>query len=425
MARGTVYPGLLLALTLSSLCGLSALRIAEAAEKDSSPARFQSLDRAFQHLVRHGDIAGAVIGIQQHGHLLHKTIVGAQDIASRTPMREDSIFRIYSMTKAFTGVAMMQLYEEGRWSLEDPVAKFIPEFADLKVASGDDAEGNLILRSQTHPMTMRELMTHTAGFTYAYYNQTKVEKMYDAVNLEDPHQTLQQLIDKLAKLPLNSQPGEKWHYSIAADVQGYIIEKLTGKSLADYLQERVFAPLQMIDSGFHVPEKNWARLATGYVYADGHRLVPFAQDQPDHDFRYPPHYDSGGNGAVTTVKDFLRFEQMLLNGGVLDGTRVLHWSSVDLMMRNNLPPVVRETDPGKAWGLGFAVITDAKLAKVPYANGTVYWNGAAGTWFWIDRRNDLAVIGLVQQWSQPDAPDFFDESNRPIYKALTDERRAR
>jgi CubicO group peptidase (beta-lactamase class C family) len=419
------YLGPLLALTLSSLCVLQTMQMAEAATKDNAPARFQSLDRGFRHLVRKGDIAGAVIAVQQHGHWLHTTIVGAQDIASHTPMREDSIFRIYSMTKAFTGVAMMQLYEEGRWALDDPVAKFIPEFADLKVASGDDGQGNLRLESQLHPMTMRELMTHTAGFTYAYYGQTKVEHLYDEVNLEDPKQTLQQLIDKLAKLPLNSQPGEKWHYSIAADVQGYIIEKITGKTLAEYLEQRVFAPLHMVDTGFYVPEKNWARLATGYVYADGHRLVPFPQDQPDHDFRYPPHYDSGGNGAVTTVKDFLRFEQMLLNGGVLDGQRVLHWSSVDLMMRNNLPPRVHETEPGKAWGLGFAVITDAKLAKVPYARGTVYWNGAAGTWFWIDRRNDLAVIGLVQQWSQPDAPDFFDESNRPVYRALMGGHRAR
>jgi CubicO group peptidase (beta-lactamase class C family) len=419
MARRREYLVPLLALALSGLCGLHSIQRAEAAAKNDSPARFQSLDRAFQHLVRKGDIAGAVIAIQQHGRLLHTTVVGAQDIASHTPMRQDSIFRIYSMTKAFTGVAMMQLYEAGRWTLDDPVAKFIPEFSDLKVASGDDGHGNLVLQPSAHPMTMRELMTHTAGFTYAYYGQTKVEHLYDEVNLEDPGQTLQQLIDKLAKLPLNSQPGEKWHYSIAADVQGYIIEKLTGKTLADYMQEHIFAPLQMVDTGFYVPEKSWARLATGYVYADGHRLVPFAQNQPDHDFRYAPHYDSGGNGAVTTAKDFLRFEQMLLNGGELDGQRMLHWSSVDLMMRNNLPPSVHETDPGKAWGLGFAVITDAKLAKVPYANGTVYWNGAAGTWFWIDRRNDLAVIGLVQQWSQPDAPDFFNESNKPIYGALT------
>lgn len=395
-----------------------------AAEIDRRPASFHALDDSFNHLVQRGDIAGAVIAVQRHGHRLHTTVVGALDIASHTPMREDSIFRIYSMTKAFTGAAMMQLYEQGLWALDDPVAKFIPEFADLKVARGEDASGNPILESPGHPMTMRELMTHTAGFTYAYYNQTKVEHLYDEVRLEDPGQTLQQLIDKLAKLPLNSQPGQQWHYSIAADVQGYIVEKLTGKSLADYMQECIFTPLHMVDTGFYVTEKNWPRLATTYVYADGHRLVPFAQDQPDHDFRYPPHYDSGGNGAVTTTGDFLRFAQMLLNGGELDGQRVLHWSSADLMMRNNLPPQVHETEPGKAWGLGFAVITDAKRAKVAYADGTVYWNGAAGTWFWIDPRNDLAVIGLVQQWSQPDAPDFFAASNRAIYRALNARRKS-
>ncbi len=424
MARDKEYLAPLFALTLAIFC-CSRIQIADAAENIETAKSFRALDHGFQRLVRKGDIAGAVIAIQQHGRLMHTTIVGAQDIDSHTPMREDSIFRIYSMTKAFTGVAMMQLYEEGRWALDDPVAKFIPAFADLQVSTGDDGHGNLVLEPAAHPMTMRELMTHTAGFTYAYYGQTKVEHLYDEVNLEDPKQTLQQLIDKLAKLPLNSQPGEKWHYSIAADVQGYIIEKLTGKTLAEYLEQRVFAPLHMVDTGFYVPEKSWARLATGYVYADGHRLVPFPQDQPDHDFRYPPHYDSGGNGAVTTVRDFVRFEQMLLNGGVLDGQRVLHWSSVDLMMRNNLPTRVHETEPGKAWGLGFAMITDATLAKVPYADGTVYWNGAAGTWFWIDRHNDLAVIGLVQQWSQPDAPDFFDESNRRIYRALNGEQRAR
>jgi CubicO group peptidase (beta-lactamase class C family) len=369
-------------------------------------------------MVKEGDIAGAVIAISRHGQRVHTVVVGQQDIATHTPMREDAIFRIYSMTKAFTGVAMMLLFEEGRWGLDDPVAKFVPQFADLKVAVGEDAQGNFVVEDAHHPMTMRELMTHTAGFTYAYFNQTKVERTYDAVNLEDPGQTLQQLIDKLAKIPLNAQPGEKWHYSIGADVQGYIIEKLTGQSLASFMRERIFAPLHMDDTGFHVPQKDWNRLATTYVYGADHHLVAFPQDTPDHDFRYPPNYCSGGNGAVTTAQDFLRFEQMLLNGGELDGARILAAGSVQLMMQNNLPAAVGETEPGKAWGLGFAVVTSPAKARVPYGKGTVYWNGAAGTWFWVDPRNDVAVIGMVQQWSTPDAPDFFAASNHSIYRAL-------
>ncbi len=373
-------------------------------------------------MVKDGDIAGAVIAISRRGQLVHTAVIGEQDVATHTPLQEDSIFRIYSMTKAFTGVAMMQLFEEGKWRLDDPVAKFVPQFANLKVAVGEDAQGNFVVEDAHHPMTMRELMTHTAGFTYAYFNQTKVERTYDAVKLEDPDQTLQQLIDKLAKIPLNAQPGEKWHYSIGADVQGYVVEKLSGQSLADFMRERIFIPLRMVDTGFYVPEKDWSRLTTTYVYGADHRLIAFPQNVPDHDFRYPPKYYSGGNGAVTTARDFLRFEQMLLNSGELDGVRILAADSIKLMMHNALPSAVHETEPGKAWGLGFAVVTSPAKAQVPYGKGTVYWNGAAGTWFWVDPRNDLAVAGMVQQWSTPDAPDFFAASNQLIYRALLDRR---
>jgi CubicO group peptidase (beta-lactamase class C family) len=328
------------------------------------------------------------------------------------------------MSKPITGAAMMMLFEEGKWQLNDPVAKYVPEFADLKVY-GTDAGGNMVLKEQTHAMTMRELMSHTAGFTYGYFSNTPVDKLQRDANLLDTDNTLDELIKRLAKLPLNAQPGSDWHYSVSADVQGYIVQKLSGMPFEQFLEQRIFKPLNMVDTGFFVPAGKLKRLAEFYEYgADGRLQV--VHGPINHNFAARPALSSGGGGLVSTAADYLRFCQMLLNGGKLDGVRLLSPRTVELMRTNVLSPAMTAPSPGAGFGLGVAVYTDAIAAGGYYGKGTFYWGGAAGTWFWIDPTEDLIVIGMIQQIAGTGAaavagvPDVRGLSHAYVYQAIVD-----
>jgi CubicO group peptidase (beta-lactamase class C family) len=403
--------------------GPQALPTAKAENVGMSTERLNRLNDGMKSLVDQGRLAGAVTMVARHGKVIEFEATGKRDIGANLPMQKDSIFRIYSMSKPITGVAMMMLFEEGKWQLNDPVAKYIPEFADLKVYA-TDANGNMVLKDQAHPMTMRELMSHTGGFTYGYFSNTPVDKLQREADVLNVNSTLEEMVKRVAKLPLNAQPGSEWHYSISVDIQGYIVQKLSGMPFEEFLEKRIFKPLNMVDTGFYVPAEKLKRLAEFYTYGkDGQFDV--VKGGLNHDFSAKPALASGGGGLVSTATDYMRFCQMLLNGGKLDGVRLLAPRSVDLMRTNVLSPGMSTLSPGAGFGLDFAVYTDVVAAGCYYGKGTFYWGGAAGTWFWIDPTDDLIAIGMIQQVAGTGAaavagvPDVRGLSHAYVYQAIT------
>lgn len=392
-----------------------------------SSERLDRLHAAMQREVDQKQLAGIVTVLARHGKVVEERTYGKKDIASGAPMTKDTIFRIFSMTKPVTGVAMMILYEEGKWHPSDLVSQYIPEFAHLKVFKGMDQDGKMILEDPVHPPTMRELMTHTAGFTYGFFGNTPVDKMYQEQQVMQS-QSLQEMIGKLAKIPLLYQPGTRWVYSVSMDIQGYIAEKLSGQSLPDFTQQRIFGPLGMKDSGFFVPKEKRDRLATMYVENKTSELVAQGTSGgPVDDYAKQPSMASGGGGMVSTAEDYLRFAQMLLNGGELDGVRILAPASVQLMTTNHLAPSLMTGEfsigkvimrPGLGWGYDCAVFSDPVQADEVVGTGTFFWVGAADTWFWVDPTNDLIFIGMTQRMIGPGWPDVEELSHAPVYQAL-------
>jgi len=402
--------------------GPPALPTAKPENVGMSSDRLTRLNDGMKSLVDQGRLAGVVTMVARHGKVIEFEATGKRDIAANLPMQKDSIFRIYSMSKPITGVAMMMLFEEGKWQLNDPVAKYIPEFAGLKVY-GTDARGNVVQNEQTHPVTMRELMSHTGGFTYGYFSNTPVDKLQREADVLNVGNTLEEMIKRVAKLPLNSQPGSEWHYSISVDIQGYIVQKLSGMPFEEFLEKRIFKPLNMVDTGFYVPPEKLKRFAEFYAY-DKDGKLQVAHDAITHDFSQKPALASGGGGLVSTATDYMRFCQMLLNGGKLDGVRLLSPRTIELMRTNLLPPGMPTLSPGAGFGLDFAVYTDVMAAGGYYGKGTYYWGGAAGTWFWIDPTDDLIVIGMIQQIAGTGAaaafmvPDVRGLSRAYVYQAI-------
>ncbi|HTS69844.1 MAG TPA: serine hydrolase domain-containing protein [Terriglobia bacterium] len=370
-----------------------------------SAERLQRLDAAMQQKVDEKQLAGIVTVLARHGKVVEFKTYGKKDLASAAPMERNTIFRIYSMTKPVTGAAMMMLYEEGRWQPDDPISKYIPEFAHLKVFKGVDNNGEPILEDPVHPPTMLQLMTHTAGFSYGFGTHL-VDKMYSEKRVLQSS-TLQEMIDKLAKLPLLYEPGTRWVYSLSVDIQGYLVEKLSGKSLPDFMRERIFEPLGMKDTGFYVPQEKMDRLATLYRVNEKNEWAPASGgDALGLDFSKQPTMPSGGGGLVSTAQDYLRFAQMLLNGGELDGVRILAPPTVRFMTSNHLPDKLltgefgvglQHMRPGMGFGFDVAVFFDPAQAVDITGKGTFLWDGAAGTWFWIDPTDDVVFVGMIQR----------------------------
>ncbi|MDX1385628.1 MAG: serine hydrolase domain-containing protein [Thermoanaerobaculia bacterium] len=377
-----------------------------------SSARLERLSAAMQELVDEGELAGIATVVARRGRTVHSSTHGHQNLESGTPMALDSIFRIHSMTKPITGVALMMLYEEGAFRLSDPVGRHIPELADLKVWAGPGK-----VEEPDHPMTVRELMSHSGGLTYGLFSQSEVDQMYTDANILDRNSTLDEMIDKLAAIPLMHQPGTRWHYSVAVDVQGYLVEVLSGQPFDAFLEERIFEPLAMHDTGFVVPQEKADRIAQIYAYAEDRSLVPhtgLGANDPLEDAAFK----SGGGGLLSTPRDYLRFSQMLLNGGELDGVRILSPLTVDLMHRNHLPREAAEMAPGTGFGLDFAVVLDPVEADGVSA-GEYYWSGLAGCWFWIDPVEDLVFVGMIQQMGRG-RPNIRSLSHRLTYQAILD-----
>ena len=386
-------------------------------EVGMSSERLERLNDAMQGLVDDGLLSGITTMISRHGKIAHFGTFGHRDIEAGAEMSEDVIFRIYSMTKPITGVALMMLYEEGKFRLSDPVHRYIPEFEGLVVAREDGPNGQPITEPADHPMTVRELMAHTAGLSYGIFSDTQVDAMYrDAGIIVDPDQTLKGMIDELSKIPLLYQPGSRWHYSVAVDVQGYLVEVLSGQRFDEFLNERLFGPLGMNDTAFHVTEDKADRFAQVYTHDEDGNLTPQEGFGGRRSYFDPPAHLSGGGGLVSTTMDYMRFSQMLLNGGELDGVRILAPSTVKLMHLNHLPRELKEMSPGTGFGLDFAVVLDP-VAADGISKGEYYWGGAAGTWFWIDPKEDLVFVGMIQHFG-PKRPDVRSLSRRLTYQAI-------
>jgi CubicO group peptidase (beta-lactamase class C family) len=288
----------------------------------------------------------------------------------------------------------------------------------------------MILVDPDHAPTMRELMSHTAGFTYGFFGDTPVDKMYRDANLLGS-KDLHEFIEKLAKLPLLYQPGKGWTYSMSMDVEGYIVEKLSGQSLPDFMRDNIFKPLDMKDSGFNVPTDKRARFSSVYTTGPNGELVASAASPSGRatDYATQPTMPSGGGGMVSTAIDYYRFAQMLLNSGQLDGRRILAPATVKLMTSNHVPTELltgqfgigaQVMRPGFGYGYNCAVVFDPPEANLPEGKGTIFWDGAAGTWFWVDPTNEIVFIGMIQRMLGPASPNLEYESRAVIYGALVD-----
>ena len=375
-----------------------------------STAGLDALQAEFRALVDQKKLAGVTTLVARHGKVVHMDTYGAANAMTGAALKPDSIFRIASMTKPITGVAMMQLWEQGKWKLSDPVSKFIPEFANLNVKSANGA-----FVAQNSPMTMAQLMSHTAGFG--------VSAVYNNAGLVETD--LQGMVDKLAKLPLETQPGTAWDYGPSVNIQGYIVEKLTGHSLDVYFDEHIFKPLGMVDTGFWVPEEKAARVVAIHSYEGGVIKGP-AENRVA---TTKPSFLAGSGGLMSTAEDYWRFAQAVGNGGQLDGKRILKADTVNLMRTSVLPANAKvdlygPSQEGIGFGMDFAIVMDPQKAGTPQGLNTFYWGGAFGTWFWIDPTNDLVFVGMIQNvnGSTPTGgtPPVRAISPRLTYGALMD-----
>ena len=325
-------------------------------------------------MVEKKEFAGAVTAVARDGKVVDWKAVGMMDLAKGRPMKTDTIFRIYSMTKPITTVAAMMLWEAGTLQLDEPVSKYIPELKGLRVYVGPKDETVPAKRE----ITIRDLMRHTSGFTYGAFGDSPVDRIYREKKILDRNSTLQEFIAKLATIPLQYQPGTQFHYSVSVDVLGRVVEVVSGKSLDVYFEERIFKPLDMVDTAFYVPASKVGRFATNY--GPGLIVIDNPAKSP---YLTPPKFFSGGGGLVSTARDYTRFCQMLLNGGELRGTRLLKHETVQMMTHNQLPrealpmamPVGTRSDNGLGFGLGFAVRM-ALNPDIPTSPvGEYFWGG--------------------------------------------------
>lgn len=393
--------GLLLCL-VAAAAGSEIPRVAPA-EVGLAQDRLNRITRHLQDDVERGHLAGAIGVVARRGRIAYWETVGLADKESGAPLRDDTIFRIYSMTKPVVGVALMTLYEEGKFSLDDPVKKHLPELGGMLVADG---EQDVPARRK---MTVQDLMRHTSGMIYGSRGPSRVERLWAEADLLGGNRSIDDFIRKLAKLPLRHHPGEAWDYSVSVDVQGRLIEVLSGMHLAAFLQRRVFEPLGMRDTGFTVPPNKKDRFVQMYRQNKAKNAIePAPPDLSEGYFDHENRWYSGGGGLVSTTRDYLRFCQMLLNGGVLDGCRVLGRKTLALMTADHiegLPRASRVLGPGYGFGLDFAVHIAPAESGLNGSVGEFNWGGLAGTSFWVDPAEELVGLYMIQM-----LPPRFEDS---------------
>jgi CubicO group peptidase (beta-lactamase class C family) len=379
-----------------------------------SSAGFTRLGGVLSAEIARGRVPGAVVLVARRGRVGYFESFGQRNPAGGAPMAKDSIFRIYSMTKPIVSAAVMMLWEEGRCLLSDPIAKFLPEFAEPTVAVERGTEIELVPAAR--PITIQDLLRHTSGLTYEFRGSGPVHKQYTAAKIYSRNQTNAGQVTSLSKIPLLHQPGTRWEYSRSTDVLGRLVEVLSGLSLGAYLQQRIFSPLGMPDTAFYVPEPKLARLAEAFAKDPDSGAAVQLVNVSD-----APQFESGGGGLVSTAYDYARFLQMLLNRGTLDGERFLSRKTIELMTADHLGPITGAPDlllPGYGFGLGFAVRLQAGIAHVPGSVGQYFWGGLAGTTFWVDPAEQLFAIMLIQA---PGQRDYFRTLFRDlVYSAFAD-----
>lgn len=379
-----------------------------------------AVDTLLQDVVDRRLLSGATTVAWHKGAIAHASAIGQRDLAIAAPMQMDTLFRLFSMTKPITAVAMMILWDEGKWSPSDPIAKHLPELAELKVLHGAGRDGSPLLAAPQTPPTIEHLMTHQAGFSYGFTDEP-IDRAVRAAGVPViPHDiTADDYLARLAKVPLAFEPGTGWRYSVAMDVQGIIVERLSGMCLRDFMLERIFAPLGMVDTDFFVPAAKRGRFAALYSLA-GDALVEMTRDADclHYDniaglspsdlvlpYDQPPILASGGGGLVSTPTDYLRLGRMLLGRGELDGRRILSPEAVALMTRSHTPPHLLTGGfgtaphwlrPGYEYAYNGIAVTDPQAAGVALGRDSYFWDGAAGCWFWVDPTNDLVFVCMVQ-----------------------------
>jgi CubicO group peptidase (beta-lactamase class C family) len=358
-----------------------------------SPVRLQRMSDAFKREIEKATMPGVTMMVARRGQIGWFEALGNQSPASSMPMAHNTIFRIFSMTKPIVSIAIMMLIEDGHFLLGDPVAKFIPEFADQKV--GVENNGKLDLVPLKRQMTVQDLLRHTSGITYDHTGNGLVQQLYQQSRLRSRKISNAEHAALVASMPLMCQPGAEWNYSRSTDILGRIIEVVSGKTLSTFLTERILAPLQMAETAFHTGQENADRLAEPFL------TDPWTGDKVQlFNMLEKPVMESGGGGLVSTTMDYARFSQMLLNGGALDGNRIVGRKTLQLMTSDHLGPDVKVDSPlmpaGHGFGLGFAVRTHHGMAPFPGSLGQFFWSGMAGTFFWIDPAEDMFAVFMMQ-----------------------------
>ncbi|MFN2316349.1 MAG: serine hydrolase domain-containing protein [Gemmatimonadales bacterium] len=432
LSRLVVVPGLLAGLLSCAPADppgpTVGLPMADPAEVGFDAGRLDAIGGVVQGHLDAGRIAGAVVAVAKQGRLAFLDSYGVMDLARGDAMPTDAIFRICSMSKPVTAVAAMQLVERGAIALDDPVSKYIPAFATMQVYAGGSA-AQPVLRAPARAVTVRDLLVHTSGLTYGMFDTHPVDTLYGQTNLFDWGSTLEVFADRVAGLPLKFDPGTAWNYGVGLDIMGRVIEVAAGQSFEAYLQEHLFAPLGMTETGFTFPAGSEARVPTLYVPGDGGALAPMPAPVCG-DYGPGQRLTAGGGGLVSTVADYLRFAQMLLNAGELDGQRVLSEASARAILQNHLPAELVPlplgeavlgalVHPGLGHGFGGGVLVDAAATPINDAPGVYRWMGYAYTFFWIDPTE--ALIGMV--WAQyvpfvPPTTSIEKEVEAVVYEAL-------
>lgn len=437
MSRTLLLLPILAALCVSTAVGQShsATTLVAPESVGLSSSRLGRIDRMVQGYVDRREAAGAVALIARRDEIVYQRTWGDQDREAGVAMDDDTIFRIYSMSKPVTSVAVMMLYEEGHFFLNDPVAKFLPELKDLQVQTEtrDSATGETTTsdRPATRPITIRDLLRHTAGFSYGVFGDTGVDRQYRDAGVLTDDSDLADMVSKLGKIPLRFEPGTHWHYSVSVDVAGRLVEVVSGMPFDRFLQQRIFAPLDMNDTGFVVPENKLDRFAVLYTpkgqptgreaflkpAPKTKEIEPLVSSELAQ-FDEGTTFFSGGGGLVSTAHDYLQFCRMLIHGGKLNGTRILSRKSVELMTTSHLHGITGYGGSGTTFGLGFSVVEDIGAGGHLGTRGTYSWGGAAGTKFWIDPDEELIGIFMVQ--ILPHRTRMGDEFRLLTYQAIDD-----
>ncbi len=418
----------LIALSFTTVAMAKPLPSVKAERQGFSTERLQRITEVTQEYVDEGKLAGVITMVARNGKIVHFEAVGQRGAEDSTPLQKDDLFRIYSMTKPITAAAAMQLYEQGKFALSDPVSKFVPELKNLKVLNADGEQV-----PAAREMNMRQLLTHTAGLSYGFnpkgdpVDQYYVDaKLWAAKDLDD-------FAVKLAQIPLKFNPGDQWHYSVAVDVTGLVVQRISGQPFDEYLEEHIFTPLGMEDTFFEVPEDKLDRFLPNH-YIDpktrGLAQIPEGGTDAMQDYKKVTLF-SGGGGLVSSTMDYMKFAEAMRNGGELNGVRILSPKTVNYMRQNHLPasivaggngeqPTLGSTTNGAGFGfgLGFGLVTDAVAAGVMGSNGEFNWGGAAGTVFWIDPVEDVVVVGMIQLMGSP--YPFRSDLKIATYQALTE-----